>query len=244
MTDQELKDLIANLALSQQKTEAIVADLALSQQKTDKQLAETDAQLAKTDAQLAKTDAQLAKTDAQLAKTDAQLAKTDAQLAKTDAQLAKTDALLSKTGAKLDKLAKMYGGVANNQGAVAEEFYFNSLKHNPVLQGIHFDSVYKNLTNNSHGIEDEYDILLLNGKDVFIIEVKYRAHPDDIKILVNKKATNFKPLFPAYKDHKVHLGLASFHMDDTVKQSALSQGVTLLQRRGNVIETVPETPFH
>jgi multidrug efflux pump subunit AcrA (membrane-fusion protein) len=223
MTDQELKDLVASLALAQQKTEAIVADLALSQQKTDKQLAQTDAQLAKTDAQLAKTDAQLAKTDAQLAKTDAQLA---------------------KTGAKLDKLAKMYGGVANNQGAAAEEFYFNSLKHNPVLQGIHFDSVYKNLTNNSHGIEDEYDILLLNGKDVFIIEVKYRAHPDDVKTLVKKKAANFKPLFPAYKDHKLHLGLASFHVDDKVKQSALDQGVTLLQRRGNVIETMPETPFH
>ena len=45
MTDQELKDLVASLAIAQQKT---------------------DAQLAKTDAQLAKTDAQLAKTDAKI----------------------------------------------------------------------------------------------------------------------------------------------------------------------------------
>ena len=195
MTDQELKDLVAGLALAQQKT-------------------------------------------------DEQLAKTDAQLAKTDAQLAKTDAQLAKTGAKLDKLARMYGGVANNQGAVAEEFYFNSLKHNPVLRGIHFDSVYKNLTNNSRGIEDEYDILLLNGRDVFIIEVKYKARADDVTTLIQKKAANFRPLFPAYQDHTLHLGLASFHMDDEVKRSALSQGVTLLQRKGDFIETTPETPFH
>ena len=47
MTDQELKDLVASLAI---------------------QSAKTDAQLAKTDAQLAKTDAQLAKTDAKLEK--------------------------------------------------------------------------------------------------------------------------------------------------------------------------------
>jgi hypothetical protein len=211
MTDQELKDLVASLAIAQQKTEAIVADLALSQQKTDKQLAKTDEQQSKTETAIANLLLAQQKTDKQLAKTDA----------------------------KLDKLAKMYGGVANNQGAVAEEFYFNSLKHNPVLQGIHFDSVYKNLTNNSHGIEDEYDILLLNGKDVFIIEVKYRAHPDDVRTLVKKKAANFKPLFPAYKDHKLHLGLASFHVDDKVKQSALDQGVTLLQRKGDLIETIP-----
>lgn len=209
MTDQELKDLVASLAVAHRKTEELQA-----------------------------------KNEIAIANLLSAQQKTDAQLAKTDEQLAKTDAQLAKTGAKLDKLAKMYGGVANNQGAAAEEFYFNSLKHKPVLQGIHFDSVYKNLTNNSHGIEDEYDILLLNGKDVFIIEVKYRAHPDDVKTLVKKKAVNFKPLFPAYKDHKLHLGLASFHVDDKVKQSALDQGVTLLQRRGNVIETMPETPFH
>ena len=216
MTDQELKDLVASLAVAQRKT----------------------------DEQLAKTDAQLAKTDAQLAKTDAQLAKTDAQLAKTDAQLAKTDAQLTKTVATVDKLAKMYGGVANNQGAVAEEFYFNSLKDHLVLQGIHFDFIDKNLTRKRDGIQDEYDILLLNGQDVFIIEVKYKAHPDNLKTLIGKKAANFKKLFPAYKDHKMHLGLASFHLDDETIHAALEQGVTVLQRKGDLIETTPATPFH
>jgi len=44
--------------------------------------------------------------------------------AKTDEQQAKTDQQLAKTDAKLDRLAEMYGGVGNNQGAIAEEFYF------------------------------------------------------------------------------------------------------------------------
>ena len=89
-------------------------------------------------------------TDDELRELVASLAlaqvKTDAQLAKTDAQLAKTDAQLAKTDAKLNKLAEMYGGVCNNQGRVAEEFYFNSLKHNPVLNGIQFDFIEKNVT--------------------------------------------------------------------------------------------------
>ena len=149
---------------------------------------------------------------------------------------------IAETEALVNELAKRDGD--DNQGLVAEEFYFNSLKHHPVLQGMHFDSVYKNLTNHSRGIENEYDILLLNGENVFIIEVKYKAHPHDLKILVEKKAANFKPLFPAYRDHKLHLGLASFHVDDEIKRAAFEQGVTVLQRRGDLIETTPATPFH
>ena len=188
------------------------------------------------------TDDELKALVAQIAvaqtKTDMQLAKTDAQLAKTDAQLAKTDAQLAKTDAKLSRLADMYGGVGNNQGRVAEEFYFNSLKKHPVLNGIHFDVIEKNVTRYTAQLEDEYDILLINGHEIFIIEVKYRAYPKDIDRLVNKKAVNFRKLFPEYAHYRHHLGLATFSIDDELKQDALQRGVTILQRCGNVIETL------
>jgi len=172
------------------------------------------------------------------AKTDAQLAKTDAQLAKTDAQLAKTDAQLAKTDAKLNKLAEMYGGVGNNQGKVAEEFYYNSLKHRPVLKGISFDFLEKNVTRSKGELEEEYDLLLVNGTDVFIIEVKYRLHPKDINRLQGRKLTNFRKLFPEHRDYRIHLALATFSADDEVKQLAFEQGITILQRKGDLIETL------
>ncbi|MBF0353587.1 MAG: hypothetical protein HQM11_21350 [SAR324 cluster bacterium] len=164
--------------------------------------------------------------------------KTDAQLAKTDAQLAKTDAQLAKTDAKLDRLAEMYGGVGNNQGKVAEEFYYNSLKHDLTLQGIRFDFIEKNVTHYTDNVEEEYDLLLVNSEDVFIIEVKYHVHPKDIERLVGRKATNFKKLFPEYSHYRQHLGIATFAIEDEVKQLALNHGVTVLQRRGEVIETL------
>jgi len=83
----------------------------------------------------------------------------------------KTDAQLAKTDAKLNKLAEMYGGVGNNQGRVTEEFYYNSLKHNPVLNGIQFDFIEKNVTRSKGGIEEEYDLLLVNGQEIYIVEV-------------------------------------------------------------------------
>ena len=156
---------------------------------------------------------------------------------KTDAQLAKTDAQLAKTDIKLQKLADLYGGVGNNQGKAAEEFFYHSLKHSMRLNDIQFDFIEKNVTRSKGDLEEEYDLLLINGKEVFIVEVKYRLHPKDIDWLLNRKRANFLKLFPEYQDYRIHLALASFAIDDDVKRMALDQGITVLQRRGKVIET-------
>ena len=164
--------------------------------------------------------------------------RTDAQLAKTAAQLAKTDAQLAKTDAKLDRLAEMYGGVGNSQGAVAEEFYYNSLKAEPVLGGVRFDFIDKNITRSHAGVEDEFDLLLVNGHAVFVVEVKYKAHEKDLRRLLEIKAVNFRRLFPEYADHEQRFVLAAFHIHDELKRVALEQGVTVLQRKGDVIESM------
>ncbi len=61
MTDNELKALVASLAIGQK-------EINKQQLKTDQQLQKTDEQLQKTDEQLQKTDAQLQKTDKKLDK--------------------------------------------------------------------------------------------------------------------------------------------------------------------------------
>ena len=157
---------------------------------------------------------------------------------KTDAQLAKTDVQLSKTDAKLDKLAEMYGGVSNNQGKVAEEFFYNSLKHNPVLNGVRFDFIEKNVTRSKDGIEEEYDILLVNGQVVYIIEVKYSLHTRDIERMITHKLPNFKKLFLEYRNYEIRIAFASFSMVEDVIREGFEKGIILLQRRGDIFETL------
>ncbi len=219
------------------KIEAMLASIAASQKQTDRLQAKNQVTIAGLLKKTDRTDAQLAELREQQARTDAQIASLGERQAKTDVQLAETDTLLDRVGRKLDKLGALYGGMSNNQGAAVEEFYYNSLKDNPVLQDIHFDIVYKNLTAKKGDIEDEYDIVLLNGAAVYLIEVKYHVSPEDIDRLMNKKAKNFTRLFPQYQDYTRHLGLACFHIHDGVKKQALSQGVNILQRRGEIIET-------
>jgi phage anti-repressor protein len=135
------------------------------------------------------------------------------------------------------KVSKIVGSIGNNQGDVAEEFFYNSLKHKPRLAGIDYDFIYKNVTKSKDSIEDEYDMLLVNGKDIAIIETKYKAHSNDLDRLINKKYPNFKKLYPEYKDYNHHLGLASFKINDNLKKEALSNNIMILQRKGEVIET-------
>ena len=177
-------------------------------------------------------------TAAQQAKTDVQLAENAAQMAETDARLAETAAQLAKTDAKIDKLAKMYGGVSNNQGKVTEEFYFNSLGDQPTLAGITYDVIEKNVTRRSKGIQDEFDLILINGQSLCLIEVKYKAHKTDLNRLLDKKLPNFEKLFPAYKNLTKIPALATFYIDDDVRDQALAAGVMVLQRKGDVIETL------
>ncbi len=143
-----------------------------------------------------------------------------------------------KSDRRLDKLGKLVGNISNNQGDIAEEFFYNSLKAKPSMAGINYDFIDKNVTRSKNNIEDEYDILLVNGKDIAIIETKYKAHTSDVEKLINKKYNNFKKLYPEYKDYTHHLGLASFNINENVKELASKNNVILLQRKGDLIETI------
>ena len=72
-----------------------------------------------------------------------------------------------------------------------------------------------------------------------LIEVKYRVHPKDIETLIKRKGGNFPLLLPQYRDFQRHLGLATFSIEDAALQEALDHGITILQRRGDLIETIP-----
>ncbi|MCK5867567.1 MAG: hypothetical protein KAG14_04140, partial [Mycoplasmataceae bacterium] len=94
----------------------------------------------------------------------------------------------------------------------------------------------KNMEKHRGKIQEEYDLFLTNGNSIAIIEVKYKAHCNDLDKL-GRKMNNFKKLFPIYKDYDLYGGLASFHINDDVKNEILNQGYFALQRKGDFIYT-------
>ena len=148
----------------------------------------------------------------------------------------KTDEQLKETDRKLEKVSELLGGIGKNQGDVAEEFFFNSLVDDPHLGGIHFDDISKNDYKQRGKLQEEYDIVMTNGNAIGIVEVKYKAHENDLRKL-ERKMRNFKTLFPWFNDYKLYGAIASFHINDDAKKEALERGFFVLQRKGEVVQT-------
>ena len=137
---------------------------------------------------------------------------------------------------KLDKLGELYGNIGQNQGDVAEEFFFNSLANDTHLGSIHFDDIEKNGHKRRGKTEEEYDIIMTNDDAVGIVEVKYKAHENDLDKL-DRKMQNFKKLFPIYQNYKQYGAIASFQINDSAKREALKRGYFVLQRSGDLVHT-------
>ncbi len=180
MTDEELKALVASLAIAQK-------ELAIAQKETDEQMKRTDEQMKRTDE-------------------------------------------------KLERIGISLGNVTNNQGDIAEEFFFQSLIKDTHLGSIRFDDVVKNMEKHRGQIQEEYDLVMTNGETVGIVEVKYKAHENDLNRL-DRKMQHFKKLFPIYQNYKQYGAIASFHINDAAKEEALRRGYFVLQRSGDLVHT-------
>jgi len=225
MTDKELKELVAGLAIAQQKNEV--------------QFAETDAKIAKAMAEVAeqhkKNEVQFAETDAKIAKVMAEVAE---QQKKTDIQLAKTDANLDKLSAKVDRVTTLVGNIANNQGDSAEEFFYRSLLDNAYLGNMHFDTIYRNLPSCKGKLQDEFDVVLVNDNSVAIVEIKQKAHPNLIDDMLERKLPNFRTLFPYHQEQKLYGVIASMVSNDTLVEKAREAGLFFLTQKGQHVVLV------
>jgi hypothetical protein len=190
MTDQELKDLVAGLAVQSAKTDEKFALLASAQAKTEEQAKQTHAEV-------------------------------------------------QETSRVLKEIGQRMGSMANNQGDVAEEFFYNSLKAAPQVGGIYFDTVTPNLIIGTKQSSNEFDIVLVNGQTVALVEVKYKAHLSDLD-QIQKQVDRYRQLRPEHKNYKIFGGIAGFKVPPDVVKSAQERGMFVLQRKGDVIDSATE----
>jgi len=168
-----------------------------------------------------------AQTDEQMKLTDEQMKRTDEQMKRTDEQMKQTDERLS---AKLEKLSKELGNIGNNNGAVAEEFFWNALKDIKEFKGIKVDFADRNVYRKKGFLVDEFDAILWNGSSVIIVETKYKIHPNLIEKIKEKKIPNFKKLFSDKADHKIYYAIAGFAIPDKVAEEAKREGFFVIKQ--------------
>jgi len=169
-------------------------------------------------------------TDRKMRETDRRMQETDRILSE---KIAATDRQMQETDRRFRAMQKEMGSIANNQGAFAEEYFFNSFeKDEKNFFGEKFDKIMKNV--GGINVEDEYDILLVNGNSVGIIEVKFKAHENDIpKVL--KKVNTFRSNFSAYANHRIYLGLATMAFYPKLEDECVKNGIAIIKQVGDVV---------
>jgi len=136
---------------------------------------------------------------------------------------------------RMKKLNEQIGGMSNSDGLFAEEYFFNSFEQGQqTFFGEKFDDMVKNAKGINKGYKDEYDILMLNGESVGIVEVKYRARLDDIPKIINKVNT-FRGNFSQYQNHQVYLALATLVFDKRLEDECIKNGIAIVKQVGDTV---------
>jgi hypothetical protein len=156
---------------------------------------------------------------------------TVSELSKIVAQMASN---IDKLTANVNKTEKRLGSIGQNQGDITEEYFYNSLRAKPVLGSIQFDRITPNLIVGKKGKQSEFDLVMTNGACVALIEVKQKAHLNDLA-QVEAQIKRYRELCPEYKNFKLYGGIAGFSVPPDVVKAAHARGLFVLKRSGQVL---------
>jgi len=146
------------------------------------------------------------------------------------------DKRFKETEKLIKELSKSVGGMGNSNGEMAEEYFYNAFKADTSFVNEKFDIIKKNSRISNRELEAEYDLLLFNGKSAAIIEVKYNAKPENIKVeRIISRVETFKKLMPAYKDFNIYLGVAAMSFKEGLEAELHQAGIATIRPVGKKV---------
>jgi hypothetical protein len=160
----------------------------------------------------------------------------DARRKEIDRQMQETDRIVRKTSENVDKVSKQMGGIDENQGYHAEQFFQSVFEEKLEFDGIKYDEMIPNLTYKGKKYKIEFDIALVNGNSVALIEVKNRIHPNFVIDLAEERIEKFREFFHEFDNYDVYLGIAGFSFSDEVLDRASAYGIGIVRQVGEGVE--------
>ncbi|MHC6204760.1 hypothetical protein ACYULU_16405 [Breznakiellaceae bacterium SP9] len=136
----------------------------------------------------------------------------------------------------IKEMALNVGGMGNNNGAYGEIVFGNSLEEKKMYASIQYDYVVRDMKSSQNGVQDQFDIAMINHNAVAIIETRYTVQTKDLMEMVEKKVSNFRTLFPYYAKHTIYLGIVGLSFNSHVTKLAKELGIGLLTQKGDTIE--------
>jgi hypothetical protein len=145
-------------------------------------------------------------------------------------------AMFAETDKMIKELSRRIGGIDENQGHHAEQFFQDMFNRKLEFGMVKYDEMIPNLTYIGKEAKIEFDIALLNGESIALIEVKNRIHPDFVKELAEERVEKFRKFFTEFSGYSVYLGIAGFSFSDEVIDQASRYGIGIIKQVGEGVE--------
>ena len=179
-------------------------------QETDKQFKETDKKFQETDKQFKETDKKFLETDKKFKEIEKQFQQTDKQIRKLE-------------GFFTSQWGKLIEGMV--QPAALKLFQKRGIEVNESMQRV----VIK-----KKDLQKEFDILLVNGDVVIVVEVKSTLKIEDVKKHI-ECLKDFHKYMPEYKDKRVFGAVAYLNCDEKSDKYAYRNGLFVITLTGDEI---------
>ena len=177
---------------------------------------------------------QMKETDRRMQETDRRMQETDRIVKETSLQMKETDRQLKASMAETDKkLNKFIGETGNRWGALGENLVEGNLAKRLKEKGIIVEKAFTRV----RAPQGEFDIIVVNGKEVVVVEVRCTLDPSDVDEFV-EKMQRFKMIMPEYKDKTIYGAMAFLmNVNRNSDTKAEKQGFFVIKATGDVVIT-------
>ena len=153
-----------------------------------------------------------------------------------------TDRILKKLSVDVKEVNKSVGRLTNRLGEFVEEAVRPSAVRLFRERGIDIHEVQQNISANRDGEGLEIDLLVVNNKDVVVIECKSNLSIDDVNEHL-ERLEKVKRLLPDHKDKRISGAVAGMVIPANVATYAIKKGLYVIGQNGEHLELRNDMSF-
>ena len=224
---QEVWSLIKETQKSIKETQKNIKDLSASQKETDKQINKFSAELS----------ASQKETDKSIKDLSVSQKQTDKSIKDLSVSQKETDRQIQKIGGRFNQ----------RWGALVESLVEGKLVR--IFQDCKIDITQTHTRSQSEWRKPdgrierrEFDIIVANGTEVVVVEVKTTLIPKDVSVFL-ETLRDFKNYFPRYKSETVYGAVAYLASENKAHLLAEGEGLFLIRATGDSASLVNKKDF-
>ena len=157
----------------------------------------------------------------------------------TDEQMKRTDERIKETN---EGLKKAKGLFETQWGKLMESLVEGDLVKILNEQGIKVITTYPNIKHRSEKDQYEYDIVVANGKEIVVVEVKTTLKVQHVKYFL-EDLKKFPVRAPAFKDNIIYGAVAYLRAEEEATRYSEKQGLFVIRATGSSASIINEKGF-